>query len=267
MHPLIDVPTLRRTMESARICDLRWDFVDKSKGRTDYEAGHIPGAVFVDLDTDLAGPPGDNGRHPLPAIDSFTDTLERLGIDADTHVVAYDDDGGRIAARLWWMLRSIGHERAQVLDGGLGAWLETGHQLEGGSRKVARTHYRAPTGFGGVGTMDALAGRAIVDVRAAERYRGEVEPIDPKAGHIPGAINIPTIATLDERGRFLGPGALAALYEALPPDPVVSCGSGVTACHAALAMVVAGRSMPDVYVGSFSEWSRHQMPVTTGERP
>ncbi len=267
MQPLIDVSALVTMGEDARICDLRWDLIDRSKGRADYRAGHIPGAVFVDLDDDLAAPPGENGRHPLLTVERFAVTLERLGIGPGTRVVAYDDDSGRIAARLWWMLRAIGHERSQVLDGGLRAWVDAGHPTEEGDVEVAPAHYPVPARFTGTIDMTGIAGRTVVDVRAAERYRGDIEPVDPKAGHIPGAINIPTSDTLDGEGRFLTPDALGALYRELPPDPVVSCGSGVNACHAALAMIQAGRPMPDVYVGSFSEWSRRDMPVTTGDAP
>lgn len=268
MTPLITVDDLAAWADDrVRICDLRWDLIDPDKGLAAYELGHIPGAVFVDLDRDLSGPAGLSGRHPLPDVAEFASTLGRLGISPDTHVVAYDDVGGRIAARLWWMLRSVGHEPVQVLDGGLQAWVESGEPLEQGNVTPQPASYPPPRGFDGVVEHDRLDGRAVVDARAPERYRGDVEPIDPKAGHIPGAINIPTEANLDEGGRFRLPSELSALYSSLPVRPVVSCGSGVTACHDALAMVVGGREMPDVYVGSFSEWSRRDMPVAIGPEP
>lgn len=264
MTPLVTADELAAMLDQVRCCDLRWDLTDPEKGRSNYEAGHIPGAVFVDLDADLAAPPGIDGRHPLPDVADFARTLGRLGIERATHVVAYDDAGGRIAARLWWMLRAIGHEKVQVLDGGLRAW---SGEIETGSTDMPAASYPVPERFAGVVAHDELEGRPVIDARAGERYRGEVEPVDPKAGHIPGAVNIPTAENLDGRGRFLPPGELARVYSDTPHDVVVSCGSGVTACHDALAMVVAGRAMPDVYVGSFSEWSRRDLPVSTGPEP
>ena len=267
MDPLITAPQLAASPERYLKCDLRWDLTDPAKGRASYEAGHIPGAVFVDLDEDLAGPAGVEGRHPLPPLTEFAATLGRLGATPETRVVAYDDAGGRIAARLWWMLVAIGHKHAQVLDGGYQAWVEEGFDIGVGRVTPEPAHYPVPRSFAGVAGHDGLLDRAVIDARSPDRYRGDHEPVDPKAGHIPGAHNVPTSENLDETGRFRDPGALAALYAQFPDDVVVSCGSGVTACHGALAMVVAGRQMPDVYVGSFSEWSRLDLPVVTGDRP
>ena len=267
LHPLITVDQLATAPERFRICDIRWDLTDPDKGRATYEAGHIPGAVFVDLDRDLSGPPGIEGRHPLPDIAEFATTLGRLGISPDSHVVVYDDVACQIAARLWWMLRSIGHERVQLLDGGYQAWIAAGHEVASGTENPEPAAYPVPDGYTGVVSHEQLDDRAVVDARAAERYRGDVEPVDPKAGHIPGAINIPTSQNLTEDGRFLDEAALSGLYSQVPEEAVVSCGSGVTACHDALAMVLAGRDLPDVYVGSFSEWSRLDLPVTTGPTP
>lgn len=266
LPPLITVERLAASRESYSICDIRWDLTDPTAGRAAYEAGHIPGAVFVDLDEHLSGPSGIEGRHPLPDPADFAHTLGDLGIGPTSHVVVYDDVGGRIAARLWWMLESIGHEEAQVLDGGYQAWIESGNDVGLGTVTPIPVTYPTPTGFEGTVTHDQLEGRTVIDARAAERYRGESEPVDPKAGHIPGAVNIPTSANLDANGRFRDPDSLGSIYDGLT-SPVVSCGSGVTACHNALAMVVAGRTMPDVYVGSFSEWSRRDLPVTTGPNP
>jgi len=232
-----------------------------------YQSGHIPGAVFVDLDQDLAGSPGVAGRHPLPDPSAFAATLGGLGIEPSTHVVVYDDAGGRIAARLWWMLRAIGHERVQVLDGGYQAWVGGGHDVETGKVTPEPTRYPEPGEFTGVVTHEQMAHRTLIDARNPDRYRGDQEPVDPKPGHIPGAHNVPTSENLDETGRFRDAAALARLYSEFPADVVVSCGSGVTACHDALAMVVAGRDIPDVYVGSYSEWSRRDLPVSTGDRP
>ncbi len=261
MHPLASAATLDGTVA---LYDLRWDLVDRSKGRADYELSHIPGAYFVDLDTDLADPPGAGGRHPLPPIEEFTSTLGRLGITPETHVVVYDDMGGRIAARLWWMLRSIGHDRVQVLDGGFKHW---DGPTESGWNEPTPAHYPDVEGFTGVAESHHLDGRTVIDARAGERYRGEFEPVDPKAGHIPGAVNIPTGSNLNADGTFLDESTLATVYEQIPANSVVSCGSGVTACHDALAMVLAGHPMPDVYVGSFSEWSRKDLPVEMGDSP
>lgn len=267
LHPLISIDELASSRDRVHVCDIRWELTDPDKGRSSYEMGHIPGAVFVDLDRDLSGPPGERGRHPLPDLDGFTEKLGRFGIGPDTHVVAYDDTGGRIAARLWWMLRSIGHDSVQVLDGGYQAWTGAGHDVGIGTVTPDPTTYPVPDGFKGVVTHDELDDRRLIDARAAERYRGEFEPADPKAGHIPGALNVPTGRNLDSDGRFLPASDLASVYASIGDNPVVSCGSGVTACHDALAMVVAGRDMPDVYVGSFSEWSHLDLPVATGPHP
>ena len=267
MHPLISVEELDRIHKNVVICDIRWDLIDAGKGRETYEKGHVPGAVFVDLDTDLSGPPGDTGRHPLPAPAEFASTLSALGITPESHVVVYDDVGGRIAARMWWMMRAIDHDKVQVLDGGYQAWLAAGKVVGVGTVTASLAHYPEPAGFSGVVAHDELVHRVIVDARARERYRGEIEPVDPKAGHIPGAVNIPTDANLAGDGRFLLGTDLEEIYSEIPDGAVVSCGSGVTACHDALAMVLAGRSMPDVYVGSFSEWSRLDLPVNVGPKP
>lgn len=267
LHPLINASDLAASPERYRVCDLRWDLTDPTRGETTYQAGHIPGAVFVDLDHDLAAPPGGNGRHPLPSPSQFATTLGILGIGPETHVVVYDDVAGRIAARLWWMLRSIGHEKVQVLDGGYQSWLEAGHPVETGKVIPDVESYPDPGDFQGVVNVDDVGDRILIDARNPDRYRGDHEPVDPKAGHIPGAHNVPTGENLDETGRFRDPADLARLYSGFPSDVVVSCGSGVTACHDALAMVAAGREMPDVYVGSFSEWSRRDLPVSTGDHP
>lgn len=268
MHPLIGAEKLATVLDDVQICDIRWDLTDRGRGRQTYRRGHIPGAVFVDLDADLSSAPDDSGgRHPLPTIEEFAATLGRLGIDPLTRVVAYDDVSGQIAARLWWMLRSIGHGEAQVLDGGLRSWVESGGALAAGDVTPDPVEYPTPDGFTGVITYEEVGRRVVVDARSPERYRGEHEPVDPRAGHIPGAINIPSSKNLDESGRFLASEALAQIYDEVAHDVAVSCGSGVTACHDALAMVVAGRPMPDLYVGSFSEWSRRDLPVVTGPNP
>jgi len=268
MSPLITPEELDSLQGDVLLFDVRWALTDPSSGRAAYEAGHIPGAVFVDLDADLSAPAGRRGRHPLPSAAAWATTLGRLGVDPSSLVVAYDDAGGAVAARMWWMLRSVGHVACQVLDGGYQAWVSTERDVEAGAAEPPREAvYPVPVGFAGAVTRDQLGGRALIDVRAAARYRGDEEPVDPRAGHIPGAVNMPIGGSLDETGRFLDPDALRRRFADLPESPVVSCGSGVNACHTALAMVLAGRPMPDIYVGSFSEWARCDLPVVTGDSP
>lgn len=266
MHPLIDCLNLAGRLDAVQLCDIRWALADPNHGQLTYEDGHIPGAVFVNLDTDLSAAPGP-GRHPLPTVDSFVKTLGRLGITPEDEVVVYDDVGGAIAARMWWMLRSLGHDRSRLLDGGYQTWISMGLPVEFGSNTPEAAEYVTSSTFEGVVTHDRLSGRAIVDARASERYTGETEPVDPKAGHIPGAVNKPTSGNLDADGRFLDAELLRARYSDVEANPVMSCGSGVTACHNALAMVVAGHEMPDVYIGSFSEWSHLDKPVVMGNNP
>lgn len=265
MGPLIDVEELGKQFETVRICDLRWSLTDPAKGKADYLAGHIPGAVFVDLDADLSSLPGD-GRHPLPTLAEFSATLGRLGISAGTRVVVYDDARGAIAARMWWMLRSIGHPDVALLDGGLEAWTDAGLPLSRDDVAPTETEYVPVGDYTGVMRYHDLTGRTIVDVRAPDRYTGAKEPVDPKAGHIPGAINLPVGGSLGEDGRFLSADSLVSRFGDLD-NPILSCGSGVNACHTALAMVLTGHEMPDVYIGSFSDWSSRDLPVNTGETP
>ena len=264
--PLITAHELTQILADTSVFDVRWSLTDAEHGRRAYAEGHIPGAVFVDLDVDLAAPPVE-GRHPLPLPAEFTRTLGKLGLNHGDDVVAYDDAGGAVAARMWWMLRSIGHGgEVRVLDGGIQAWIEAGQPLQTDQVLPVPAEYPVVSGFDGVVRHDQLEGRVVADVRAPERYRGEIEPIDPKAGHIPGAVNYPLVGNLED-GRFRSPEELAERYRDFPDDGIVSCGSGVNACHAALALVVAGRPQPDVYVGSFSDWSRRDLPVATGPEP
>jgi thiosulfate/3-mercaptopyruvate sulfurtransferase len=267
MHPLISANELHATRFEVKIFDIRWSLLDPERGIATYRAGHIPGAVFVDLDADLAAPPG-SGRHPLPTVGDFAATLGRLGLSEQDSVVVYDDARGTIAARMWWMLNSIGHTNVALLDGGFQTWVEAGYQVETGdhSHKLATYRPRRSAFTGFVDHTD-IAGRTVIDVRDPSRYSGEHEPIDPKAGHIPGAINIPLRENLGEKGCFDDPEVLAARYATVETRPVVSCGSGVNACHTALAMILAGRELPDLYVGSFSDWSTRDLPVTTGSKP
>jgi thiosulfate/3-mercaptopyruvate sulfurtransferase len=253
-----------------RLADVRWWLTDPGKGRRDYGDGHLPGAVFVDADTDLVGATGP-GRHPLPSPAAFAARMAALGFGDDDAIVAYDDTGGTIAARLWWMLDDLGHPEVHVLDGGIQAWTAIGGPL---TRVIPDPPPAALTLRGAWSRTidrDELAARlgrvTLIDARAGERYRGETEPVDPVAGHIPTAISLPTAGNLGPDGRFLEPGALQTRFGALDGEVVTSCGSGVNACHHALAMRVAGLPDPILYPGSYSDWSRTGMPVATGEAP
>ncbi len=265
----IDAPDLR-------VVDVRTNLADRDAGRRAYRAGHLPGAVFLDLDTDLSSPPGRHGgRHPLPEPTRSAATFGAAGIGRDTRVVAYDDAAGMIAGRLWWMLRWLGHERVQVLDGGLPAWLAAGGKL------VTDVPRPAPAVFEPL-PRDALTvdrswllerlgdpGVVVVDARAPERYRGEVEPIDPRGGHIPGAINLPFVDNLDG-GRFRPVAELAERYRDLRDANVVVvyCGSGVSAAHDLMALEASGIAGARLYTGSWSDWvSYDDAPVAVGPEP
>ena len=257
-----------------RIVDVRWYLGRTGEGRVAYDAGHIPGAIFADLDTDLRAPEGP-GRHPLPDPAVFADRLGALGIGSEHQVVAYDDVGGGIAARLWWMLDDLGHAAASVLDGGFAAWVAGGHPIEMAEPAWPPASLHLRDHWTRVTDRDALTSRlgdvVLLDARGAPRYRGEEEPVDPIAGHIPTARNAPTAGNLGPDGRFLTPSDLRARYESLgasdETDVVTSCGSGVTACHNALAMRVAGLPDPTLYPGSWSDWSTAGYPVATGPEP
>ena len=257
-----------------RVVDVRWYLNRPGQGRQAYEAGHIPTAIFLDLDEDLSGEEG-AGRHPLPYPLDFRRRLEEAGIGSEHSVVAYDDTGGTTAARLWWMLDNLGHERVAVLDGGLRAWTDAGRPLSRDVPEYPKARLRLEDRWSRVIERDELTGRlgslTLLDARAPERYRGEVEPIDPQAGHIPTAVNAPTAGNLADDGRFRPPYELRRRFDGLGGaaggDIVTSCGSGTTACHNALAMRLAGLPDPILYVGSFSDWSRVGMPVATGDEP
>ena len=272
------VETVEQHLDHARlrIVDVRWVLGQPGAGRAAYEAGHIPGAIHVDLDTDLADPDGLGapGRHPLPDPAVFADRLGALGIATGDTVVAYDDAGGGHAARLWWMLDDLGFREAHVLDGGIGAWTAAGLALTTDIPVWPPARLDLADRWTRVIDRDALTDRlgavVLLDVRAPERYCGDVEPIDPVAGHIPTAINAPTTDNLALDGRFLAPDVLGARFADLGvgvSDVVSSCGSGVTACQNALAMRVAGLPAPLLYPGSYSDWSRSGMPVVTGPEP
>lgn len=258
------------------VCDLRFSLADHDEGRRLYAAGHIPGARFVDLHRDLADTSREGaGRHPLPSPQAFAALLGRLGVDRDTRVVAYDAAGGAWAARLWWMMRALGHPHACVLDGGWPAWVDDGRPVSTDTPAPEPTTYPVPadTAWPGTVTADDVAAaiaarRTVVDSRAPERYRGEVEPLDPRPGHIPGAINVFHGANVGADGRLLPADELQARFAAagVGDDPIVYCGSGVTACHNLLAMERAGIRGARLYPGSWSEWSSDPArPAATGD--
>jgi len=277
-RPLVSVDALasRLGAPDVRIVDCRWYLGRPGAGRAAFFAGHIPGAIHLDLDADLSAPEGP-GRHPLPDPDVFTAHLATLGIGREHEVVGYDDAGGWVAARLWWMLDNLGHPQARVLDGGWGAWLAAGHPTAADERALLPAAPWTPSGkwtriVDRASLKPRLGSVVLLDARAARRYRGEVEPIDPVAGHIPTAINVPIDGNLGPDGRFLPPAELAARFRAVGAGPataevVTSCGSGTSACHHALAMRVAGLADPILYVGSYSDWSRAGEPVATGSNP
>lgn len=258
------------------IVDASFDLADVEAGERQWRAGHLPGSHYLHLDRDLSGPKtGANGRHPLPERAAFAATLGRLGIGPQMQLVALDRQGGPYAARLWWMLRWMGHEAVAVLDGGVQAWAAVGGALETSVPAVAPAA-AYPSRASRAPTVDApalqrdLGRKRLIDARAAERFRGEVEPIDPVAGHIPGAVNRFHKDNLGADGRFKAAEALRAEFGSLlgrvaAADAVHQCGSGVTACHNLLAMEHAGLAGSALYPGSWSEWSSDaSRPIARG---
>ncbi len=270
--PLVTPRGLVGLDEPVVLLDVRWQ-LGGPPGREEFERGHVPGASYVDLETDLADPPGARGRHPLPDPARFEAAMRRCGVRTDLPVVVYDAVAGTSAARCWWLLRYHGHRRVQVLDGGWQAWLEDVGTVEEGPTSVEPGNFVAhPGGMPVLGPEEAARVAhegTLVDARAAERFRGEVEPVDPVAGHIPGAVNVPTAMNLEEPGgRFKHARELTAVYELAglrPGRPVgVYCGSGVTAAHDVLALEALGLDAA-LYPGSWSEWVHDgSRPVATG---
>jgi thiosulfate/3-mercaptopyruvate sulfurtransferase len=266
---LIDTGMLAACLSepSLVIVDCRFKLDDPEWGEREYVAGHIPGALYAHLDNDLSGEKtGTNGRHPLPSPDALIGTFGRLGIDSTRQVVAYDQDSGQYASRLWWLLRWMGHETVAVLDGGLARWVAEGRPLTSGTQsRESRTFIGSPRRARCVDAREVSVIRQssdwrLLDARAPERFRGEVEPIDRVAGHIPGAASHPFGWNLDEGGIFREPADLRARFRStigdVSADHVVCyCGSGVTACHNVLALEHAGLPGAKLYPGSWSEWS------------
>lgn len=279
MQPLVDADWLAARLrdEDLRVVDVRWYLDPARKGIDAYRAGHVPGAVFLDVETDLAAPGGRRGgplgRHPWPPAEQVARVMGRAGIGAATRVVAYDDQAGAVAARLWFLLRAYGHDAVAVLDGGIAQWLARGYPTTTDTPEPAPAVFEPAARAGWVVNKDEMIAAAprslVLDARAAERYRGEVEPIDPRAGHIPGAKSAPFTGNLGPGPDpvFLAPSALRARYAALGAEgrePIVYCGSGVTACHDLLALAVAGLR-GRLYAGSWSEWSSDPaLPAETG---
>lgn len=262
-----------------RIVDVRWYLFEKDKsGTSEYMRGHIPGAVYMDIDKDLASPPGEGpGRHPLPKPESFAEVAGRAGIGPQTHVVTYDDKGGATAARLWWLLRFFGHDNVSLLDGGINSWIAEGRPLESKVPSYAPTTFQVKPRYEMVvnaETVDLLRNDAtalVLDVRAAERYEGKTEPIDPRAGHVPGAKSAPYIGNLREDMSLRAPEELKKRYAELGADKankiVCYCGSGVNACQTIFALQLAGFDSV-LYEGSWSDWSsQRERPLATGSDP
>lgn len=260
-----------------RLIDCRFALDNPAYGRESYLAGHIPGAQFADLETDLSAPviKGVTGRHPLPAPDMLLACLRRWGIDEHSDLVLYDDGSGAFAARLWWLLGWLGITKVRLLDGGLKAWLAAGGALEAALPVVAPSDLQAaPHNEQVVSSAEVLANLSepaftLLDARALPRFRGEVEPIDPVAGHIPAALCLPFDGNLQADGCFKPPAELKARFAALADRALVcSCGSGVTACHNIFALTLAGLARPRLYAGSWSEWiTDATRPVAIGDQP
>lgn len=272
---LIGARELSASLSSVLVIDARWRLAGPP-GIDDYRAGHIPGAVYLDLDEALSGPPGP-GRHPLPSAVAFQASMRAAGVRCGVPVVVYDDGDALPAARAWWLLRYFGHDQVRVLDGGFPAWQRAGLPVSAAMPAVAAGDFTARPG--GMPLLDADAAAALassgtlIDVRAGERYRGETEPIDPVAGHIPGAVNLPISETANPDGTFRSADELTATFAALglgadvpQADVGAYCGSGVTAARGVLALAIAGIPAA-LYVGSWSDWiSDPTRPIATRER-
>ncbi len=257
---------LLKSQDDIIVFDARFKLDDTQYGERAYELEHIPGAYYLHLDRDLSGPITPvTGRHPLPSIEQFADTMRRHGVSRDSQVVVYDDAGGMFATRLWWLLKWLGHDKVAVLDGGWPAWVKEGGSVSHQANTLpVAGNFTAHEHTEMVLTADdvsaGLAANTIVlcDARAPERYRGDVEPIDPVAGHIPGAVNVPFMQNLNDDKCFKDPATLRAMHASTTGSRAVvhMCGSGVTACHNVLAYAVAGLPLPKLYAGSWSEWIR-----------
>lgn len=277
MDPLIGVAALGRELAAPVppvLLDVRWR-LGGPPGTDSYRAGHLPSAVFVDLDSELAAPPGAAGRHPLPAADAFQAAMRRAGVSDGRPVVAYDDGDGAAAARAWWLLRYFGHRGVRVLDGGFRAWQAAGRPLSVAEPAAPPGDFTARSGqmplLDAAGASATARSGKLLDARTAERYRGESEPVDPVAGHIPGAVSAPAAGNLTGDGGFRGPDELRERFASLGVTANAQvgayCGSGVFAAQEVLALEIAGIPAT-LYVGSWSEWvADPARPVATGAGP
>lgn len=268
LSPVVDADWLADHPDAV-VADVRW-YLDGRDALAAYLGGHLPGAVFVDVERHLSGPVTEtSGRHPLPTPDAFAASVSELGIGDDSVVVAYDDAGGAFAARLVWLLRLLGISAA-ILDGGIDAWAG---ELETADVRPEPASFTAqPWPARAIATIEnAVEGPVVVDARAAKRYAGGVDAIDPRSGHIPGALNAPFMGNLDAQQRFLTPQALAERFAALgitdASDVIVYCGSGITACHDLIALEYAGLGRGRLYPGSWSQYALTERPVATGTEP
>lgn len=267
-NPLISAAELHDRLGEVTVLDVRYRLGGPG-GPEEYAEGHIPGAAYVDMDTELAAPPGEGGRHPLPDTGTFEEAMRRAGVSRDRPVVVYDDWQALAAGRCWWLLRYHGHPDVRVLDGGWAAWLADEGEVEVPTPTPKPGDFTARPGAMPVVEADRVPEVAVlVDARAPERFRGETEPIDPVAGHIPGAVNVPTGRNLTEDGRFRSPEELREIYAAVGvtsgADVAAYCGSGVTAVHDVIALELAGIEAA-LYPGSWSGWiTDPDRPVETG---
>jgi thiosulfate/3-mercaptopyruvate sulfurtransferase len=279
VSPLIEINDPRLADPAIVLIDVRMG----ADGHQRYLAGHLPRAIFADLDKDLSTKPADpafGGRHPLPSPADFAATLTRWGITPVTHVIVYDDKNAVMgAARLWWMLRAIGHDKVQVVNGGLKAAIDAGVALNTDEflPTPAAAAYPIPSGFAGTVDIEEAGeaaqdeDRLVIDVREEARYLGRTEPLDLIAGHIPGAENLWLGKNMGPDGKYLPAAALEELYreafgDVKPENVILHCGSGVSACHTLLGMASVGITEPKLYVGSWSEWSRRDLPISTEEK-
>lgn len=280
MGPLIDVTVLAQMLageDRPAVLDVRWR-VSGPPGIGEYLAGHLPGAAFVDLDQDLAAPPGPGGRHPLPGAGTYQAAMRRAGVRDGRPVVVYDENDSLAASRAWWTLRYFGHQQVRVLNGGYRAWVAAGQPVSAGPGAIAPGDFTARPGhmplLGADGAAALARAGRLLDARAGERYRGEIEPIDPVAGHIPGAISAPTAGNVTGDGHFRNAAELTTRFAALrivagpePTQVAAYCGSGVTAAHEVLALGIAGIAAA-LYIGSWSNWvADPARPIATGPDP
>jgi len=276
---LVSPEQLAGELDRCVVVDCRHDLLDPTSGPRAYAQAHLPGAFFLHQDTDLAGAKnGRNGRHPLPPRAALAERLRSIGLNRGQQLVAYDDHGGMYAARLWWLARWLGHAHAAVLDGGMSAWIAAGLPVSTDTPSPRQGDFHEGDSLVAAFDTDAIVGQlgsgrlVVLDARTPERYAGEMEPIDPVAGHIPGALNRPFKNNLGPDGRFKAAEALRQEYAALladrsPADVVHQCGSGVTACHSIVAMELAGMHGSALYPGSWSEWCADPArPVARGTR-